>query len=186
MKDSEILALYFARDERALRESANKYGGYCTRIAQSILHNMQDAEECVNDTWLQAWNSIPPAHPEYLQQYLGGITRHLSLDRYRHNNRQSIRSSEVAVALDEVKEMIASDLDVTEQAAQRELIMLIDRFLWTLPERECNVFIRRYYHLDPIRVISKQYGVCVANVKKILPRTRIKLRKFLEQEGYTV
>ena len=167
MKDHEILDLYFARDERALRESSDKYGGYCHSIAQNILHNLQDAEECVNDTWLQAWVSIPPARPARLGQYLGGITRHLSLDKYRQRGKAT-NGGEVTVALDEIGEIVASEISVADQAAQREMLMAIDRFLWELPERECNIFIRRYYHMDEIRMIARRYGLSVANVKKIL------------------
>lgn len=186
MQDRDIIDLYFARNERAIAESSEKYGGYCLGIAQNILRNMQDAEECVNDTWLQAWQSIPPARPDRLQQYLGGITRHISLDRYRHNTRQAVGGGEAALALDEIHDMIASDIDVTVQAQEREMMVAIDRFLWSLPVRECNIFIRRYYHFDAIRDIAKRYGLSVANVKKILSRTRGKLREFLEQEGYVV
>ena len=185
MKDHEILDLYFARDERALRESSDKYGGYCHSIAQNILHNLQDAEECVNDTWLQAWVSIPPARPVRLGQYLGGITRHLSLDKYRQRGKAT-NGGEVTVALDEIGEIVASDVSVADQAAQREMLMAIDRFLWEQPERECNIFVRRYYHMDEIKMIAKRYGLSVANVKKILSRTREKLRAYLKKEGWTI
>ena len=186
MQDHDIIELYFARDERAIRESSEKYGSYCLSIAQNILRNLQDAEECVNDTWLRAWNAIPPARPDRLQQFLGSITRHVSLDRYRRNNRKSNIGSDVSVALDEIQEMLASDVNVVTQAEEREMVAAIDRFLWSLSERECNLFIRRYYHLDAIKDISKRYGLSVANVKKILSRTRTKMREFLEKEGYTL
>ena len=186
MQDRDILDLYFARDERAITESSNKYGKYCLGIAQNILRNMQDAEECVNDTWLRAWNTIPPACPDRLGQYLGGITRHISLDKHRYNTRQSRGGSEVEVAFDEISEVVDSGINVASQAEERELLVAIDRFLWSLPERECNIFIRRYYHLDAIKDVAKRYGLTVSNIKKILSRTRIKLREFLEKEGYTV
>ena len=185
MKDHDIIDLYFARDERALSESSEKYGNYCRSIAQNILHNLQDAEECVNDTWLQAWVSIPPARPERLGQYLGGITRHLSLDKYRQRGKAA-NGGEVTVALDEIGEIVASDVSVADQAEQREMLVAIDRFLWALPERECNIFIRRYYHMDAIKQIAKRYGLTEANVKKILSRTREKLRAYLEKEGWTI
>lgn len=186
MQDRDIIDLYFARDERAITESSHKYGTYCLSIAHNILCNMQDAEECVNDTWLRAWNSIPPACPERLGQYLGGITRHISLDKHRYNTRQSRGGGEVTVAYDEIHEIVDSGINVTTQTEQREMLLAIDRFLWSLPERECNVFIRRYYHLDAMKDIAKRYGLTVSNVKKILSRTREKLRIFLEKEGYTV
>ena len=102
MQDHDIIALYFARSEQAIRESSAKYGNYCLSIAQNILRSLQDAEECVNDTWLRAWNSIPPARPDHLQLYLGGITRHLSLDRYRKLHRDKRGGGEMVLALDEM------------------------------------------------------------------------------------
>ena len=186
MQDCDILELYYARDERAITESSTKYGKYCLSIAQNILYNMQDAEECVNDTWLRAWNSIPPAHPKRLGQYLGSITRHISLDKHRYNSRQARGGGEITLTYEEIHEVVDSGINVTSQVEQRELLLAIDRFLWSLPERECNIFIRRYYHLDAIKDVAKRYGLTVANVKKILSRTRAALRIFLEQEGYTV
>ncbi len=182
MQDRDIIELYYARDERAISESSDKYGSYCLGIAQRILRNMQDAEECVNDTWLRAWRAIPPAYPDHLQQFLGGITRHVSLDKYRQNKRHGTPT----VAIDELCEVVASDVNVVTQAEEREMMIAIDRFLWSLPERECNVFIRRYYHFDEIKDIAKRYGLTQTNAKKILSRTRKSLREFLEKEGYTV
>ena len=186
MDDKTIVALYWERSEAAIAQSEQKYGKYCYRIADNILHCNEDAEECVNDTWVRAWNTIPPAHPDRLGQYLGGITRHISLDKHRHNTRQARGGGEVTVAYEEIHEVVDSGINVSTQVEQRELLLAIDRFLWSLPERECNVFIRRYYHLNPIKDVAKRYGLSVANTKKILSRTRAALRKFLEQEGYTV
>ena len=186
MQDQDIIALYNARNEQAIAESSTKYGYYCTSIALNILHNMQDAEECVNDTWLRAWNSIPPTKPNHLQLYLGGITRHLSLDRFRKNNAAKRGGGELVLALDEVSDVIASEADVPTQVAEQEFSEVFNRFLRSLPERDCNIFIRRYYYLDPITLIAKRYGLSVANVQKILSRTRNKLRAHLEKEGYAV
>ncbi len=182
MQDRDIIDLYFARDERAITETSQKYGAYCMGIAQRILHSLQDTEECLNDTWLRTWNAIPPARPGYLQQFVGSITRHVSLDRYRSNNKRS----SLTVALEEIGEIAASDTDPATQAEEREIVVAIDCFLWALPERECNIFIRRYYHMDAIKQIAKRYGLTEANVKKILSRTREKLRAYLEKEGWTI
>ena len=181
MQDRDIIELYFARDERALAESQSKYGTYCMGIAQRILRNLQDAEECVNDTWLRAWKSIPPARPAYLQQFLGGITRHISLDKYRRNQRTAL-----TVTLDELGDVVNDEPSVPTQAEEREMMLAIDRFLRSLPERECNVFIRRYYHFDEIKDIAKRYKLTQSNAKTMLSRTRTKLCEFLEKEGYTV
>ena len=186
MQDQDIIALYNARNEQAIAESSTKYGYYCTSIALNILHNMQDAEECVNDTWLRAWNSIPPTKPNHLQLYLGGITRHISLDRFRRQNAAKRGRGELMLALDEMHDVVASDADVPSQIAEQEFSESFNRFLRSLPERDCNIFIRRYYYLDPISLIAKRYGLSVANVQKILSRTRNKLRAHLEKEGYAV
>ncbi|MBQ7378310.1 MAG: RNA polymerase sigma factor [Clostridia bacterium] len=182
MQDRDIIDLYFARDERAIAETSQKYGTYCMSIAQRILHNLQDAEECLNDTWLRTWNTIPPARPGYLQQFVGSITRHVSLDKYRSNSRRDA----ITVALEEIGEISASDTDIATQAEEREIVVAIDRFLWSLPKRERGVFIRRYYHFDEIKSIAKRYGLGVSNVKIILSRTRTKLREYLEKEGYAL
>ena len=186
MQDQEIIELYFARNEQAIIESSDKYGYYCTSIALNILQNMQDAEECVNDTWLRAWDSIPPARPNYLQLYLGSITRHISLDRFRSQKAVKRGGGELVLALDEVRDVIASDADVPTQVAEQEFSEIFNRFLWSLSERDCNVFLRRYYYLDPIAMIAKRYGLSVSNVQKILSRTRAKLRAYLEKEGYAI
>lgn len=186
MQDSDIIALYYARNEQAISESSGKYGKYCLGIAHNILRNMQDAEECVNDTWLRAWNSIPPANPDSLQLYLGGITRHLSLDRYRHVHREKRGGGEMVLALDEIGEVVCSDIDVQSQAEESEFYEVFNRFLWALPERDCNVFIRRYYYIDSIDLIASRYSLTNANVKKILSRTRAKLLDHLRKEGYAL
>ena len=186
MQDQEIIELYFARNEQAIIESSDKYGYYCTSIALNILQNMQDAEECVNDTWLRAWDSIPPARPNYLQLYLGSITRHISLDRFRSQKAVKRGGGELVLALDEVRDVIASDADVPTQVAEQEFSEIFNRFLWSLSERDCNVFLRRYYYLDPIALIAKRYGLSISNVQKILSRTRAKLRAYLEKEGYAI
>ena len=186
MQDHDIIALYFARSEQAIRESSAKYGNYCLSIAQNILRSLQDAEECVNDTWLRAWNSIPPARPDHLQLYLGGITRHLSLDRYRKLHRDKRGGGEMVLALEEMQELACPDTDVRTLDSEREFYEVINRFLRARPLRERNLFIRRYYYVDSIEAIARRYGLTVNNVKKILSRTRVKLRDYLEQEGYIV
>lgn len=186
MQDSDIIALYHARNEQAISESSGKYGKYCLSIAHNILHNMQDAEECVNDTWLRAWNSIPPARPDSLQLYLGGITRHLSLDRYRSAHREKRGGGEMVLALDEIGEVACPGTDVQSQAEESEFYEVFNRFLWTLPERDCNVFIRRYYYIDSIDTIAVRYDLSPSNVKKILSRTRAKLLGHLRKEGYVL
>ena len=186
MQDDQIIALYNARDERAIAETDRKYGDYCTSIAQNILHNMQDSEECVNDTWLITWNSIPPICPPVLKHYLGKITRNLSLNRYKAKNRDKRGGGEVALALDELAEVAAPGDDVQSQMERQAFGEAFNRFLHGLPARECDIFIRRYYHLDSVESIAARYGLSTANVFKILSRTRKSLKEFLEKEGFAV
>ena len=186
MQDFEIIALYYERNEQAISESSGKYGKYCLSIAHNILRNMQDAEECVNDTWLCAWKSIPPARPDSLQLYLGGITRHVSLDRYRRAHREKRGGGEMVLALEEIGEVACSDTDVQSQVEEREFYEVFNRFLWSLPERNCNIFIRRYYYIESIATIAAHYGLSKTNVNKILSRTRAKLLHYLREEGYAL
>jgi len=186
VQDNQIIELYNARDERAIAETAQKYGSYCQSIAQNILRNMQDSEECVNDTWLQTWNSIPPACPTVLKTYVGRITRNLSLNRYKANHRQKRGGGEVVLALEELGEVSAQENDVQSQMERLMFADALNHFLWSLPERECNIFIRRYYHLDEVDAIAKRYSLSRANVFKILSRTRQSLKAFLEKEGFAL
>lgn len=186
MQDNQIIELYFRRDERAIAESSVKYGLYCTSIAQNILQNMQDSEECVNDTWLSAWNSIPPAQPSVLKTYLGRITRNLAIDKWRRNHSQKRGFGEVAVALDEISEITASGYTVDDQYRDQEFMRIFNLFLRTLPERDRNVFIRRYYFTDSVPDIAAWFGMTQANVLKVLSRTRSKLKNYLDKEWYEI
>lgn len=186
MKDSDIIALYHARDERAIAVTEQQYGTYCMHIAHNILQNMQDSEECVNDTWLVTWNSIPPARPDVLKTYVGRITRNLSINRRKSKMRDKRGGGEVMLALDELAEVAALGEDVREHYDKLEFAASFNRFLRSLPERDCNIFIRRYYHVDSVESIAKRYGISTANVFKILSRTRQKLKDFLIGEGYAL
>ena len=186
MLDSQIIELYDARDERAIAETAKKYGSFCTGIAMGILQNLQDAEECVNDTWLRTWNSIPPARPSILKAYLGRITRNLALDKYKAAQRQKRGCGELAVAFDEISEITASDYRVDDAWREQEFVELINAFLYSLPERDRRIFVRRYFFTDTVPAIAKRFGISQANVLKILSRTRQKLKNYLDKEWTTV
>ena len=186
MQDQEIVALYYQRNEQAIVQTETKYGAYCTGIAQNILQNMQDSEECVNDTWLHTWNSIPPAKPENLKTYVGKITRNLSLNRLEYRYREKRGGGEVMLALDEIGEVAAPDADLVAQIEREEFSRILNAFLWSLSERDCCVFIRRYYYLESVENISKRYAINQVTVFKILSRARGKLRNALAKEGYTV
>ena len=186
MKDQDIIALYNARDERAIAVTEQQYGTYCMGIAIRILQNMQDSEECVNDTWLITWNSIPPACPDVLKTYVGRITRNLSINRRKSKMRNKRGGGEVELALEELAEVAAPGEDVSSYYERLEFAHSFNLFLRDLPERDCNVFVRRYYHVDSIEDIAKRYGISKANVFKILSRTRQKLKEFLQKEGFAL
>jgi len=183
LKDTEILALYWAREEKAIAETQKAYGGYCYSIAWHILHDKEDSDECVNDTWLRAWNSIPPRRPGRLDLFLGTITRNLSLDRWKGKHTMKRGNGEMTLALDELAECVPDMCSTEETVENAELERLLNRFLHDLPEKECNVFLRRYWYVEEYSEIAKRYGMKLNTVKTSLFRTRAKLRKYLEREG---
>ena len=184
MDDAEIVALYWARDERAVSESAARYGGYCRAIAERILDNREDAEECVNDTWVGAWWSIPPQRPALLSAYLGKLTRRIALKRLRGRLAARRGGGQAALALEELDDCIPGGQRADEALDARELGRLIDRFLDALPETETRVFVCRYWYLDPVAEIAERFGFSQSKVKSMLHRTRGKLRERLQKEGY--
>ncbi|MCM1190701.1 MAG: sigma-70 family RNA polymerase sigma factor [bacterium] len=183
MKDTEILDLYWARDELAIRESQAAYGNYCYSIAWHILYDREDSDECVNDTWLRAWNAIPPNRPGRLGLFLGTITRNLSLDRWKERRTMKRGGGEMPVALDELAECIPDARSTEDAVETAELERLINGFLHSLPERDCNVFLRRYWYMEEYGEIAGRYSMNLNTVKTSLFRTRKKLRRFLEKEG---
>ena len=186
MEDRSIIALYNERNERAIDESANKYGPHCYSIAYNILCDTQDSEECLNDTWLKAWNSIPPTVPNSLKLFLSRIVRNLSFDKYRSKHREKRGGAEIALALDELSEVASAAPSIEDELAEKELQTLISNYLRRLPTRERNVFLRRYYYVDPVSVIAKRFSISESNVFTILSRTRSKLKDLLQKEGYKI
>lgn len=183
MKDAEILELYWARDERAITETQSAYGSYCYSIAWHILYNREDSDECVNDTWLRAWKAIPPGRPGRFSLFLGTITRNLSLDRWKERRTMKRGGGEMTVALDELAECVPDTHSTEDAVAAAELERLINAFLHTLPEKDCNVFLRRYWYVEEYGEIAKRYGMNLNTVKTSLFRTRNKLKEYLEKEG---
>lgn len=182
MEDSQIVDLYWARSERAITESAQKYGSYCYAIAHNILSNAEDADESVNDTWLGAWNSIPPHRPAVLRTFLGKIVRRIALKRWRDRNREKRGGGEVALALEELDECVPAGPAVEDEIAAAELSRSLDRFVSQLPETERRVFLCRYWYLDPIEKIGLDFGFSSTKVRSMLHRTRARLRSHLQQE----
>lgn len=184
MTDEQIVGLYWQRSELALFETKEKYGSYCRTVACNILQNQDDAEECVNDTWLRIWNSIPPQRPAHLRPFLAKITRNLAFDRYKAQTAEKRGSGETALILDELNECVSSGGSAEAQVFARELADSINDFVHTLPRRECSVFVRRYFFAEPIDAIAKKYSLSPNNVMVILSRTRKKLKAHLKKEGY--
>ena len=186
MDDERIVQLYFERNEQAIQETADKYGNYCTSIAKNILGNNEDAEECVNDTYLNTWNSIPPHKPKMLSTFLGKIVRNLSFNRYKHNHADKRGGGELPLVLDELAECVSGNDNVADAFVMKELISAINKFLSTLPEVKRNIFIRRYWHTESIVDIAKRYGMESAAVSMMLNRIRSNLHNYLIEQGYDI
>lgn len=185
MDDSKIIALFFARSEKAIDAISEKYGKLCQMIAVNILGNQQDAEECVNDSYLAAWNTIPPQKPNPLRTYLCKITRNIAVTRYHANTAQK-RNTHYDIALDELEDCLHCADTAESQALARELSYLLDRFLLTLDKRTRVIFVRRYWYAEPVSQIAKDFGMRPNGVSVQLNRTRNKLRIFLIKEGYSL
>ena len=186
MEDSKIIDLYWARKEQALAETDAKYGSYCRTIARNILRNFEDTEECVSDTWLHAWNSMPPQRPGILSAFLGRITRNLSFDRCKYQQAAKRGGGALPLALDELGECIPASGRVEHALEQKELAATIDRFLRTLPEKDCNLFLRRYWYLDSVAALAERFSMNENTVKSRLHRTRLRLKEVLLREGVAV
>ena len=183
MDDKAILELYRTRSDRAIKETSDKYGAYCYRIAYNILSCREDSQECVNDAYLAAWNTIPPKAPAILSTYLGKLTRYISLDRWKRRNAYKRGGGQMPLALEELGDCIPSANSVEESLELAELTRVLDRFLRELPEKECCIFLRRYWYVDGTREIARRYDMAEGSVKSTLYRTRQKLRACLEKEG---
>lgn len=186
VNDAEIIELYFARDEQAIVSTQEKYGKYCFHIALNILFDREDSEECVNDTWMRTWNAIPPRRPDKMQIFLGTITRNLAFDRYKSRRAQKRGGGNIEVALDELSECIPSADTIEELMVAAELEQMIHGFLRSLPEKECNVFLRRYWYVEEYQEIADRYRMNLNTVKSLLFRVRGKLKAYLEQEGIVI
>lgn len=183
MEDNAIIDLYFCRSEYAIVETDKKYGSYCQSVSYNILSNLEDAQECVNDTYMAAWNTIPPQKPSVLSAYLGRITRNISINLWKKSQSAKRGGGEVTLALDELSECVASAKRVEEEIEAAELSKAINDFLLTLRDEERRVFVCRYWYLDAIGTICREFGFSESKVKIMLHRTRQKLRKYLEKEG---
>ena len=180
-RDGEIIELFWQRDERAIRLTADRYGGLCTHVAMNILGNAADAEECVNDTYLKAWNAIPPSRPSVLSAFLIRITRNLALDRFRAKGRLKRREG-LTVMLSELGECIPAP----EEGGAEELMGHIKTFLAAAEDTDRKLFVGRYFHAYEVGRMAEALGLSPNAVSLRLHRTREKLRVYLRQRGYTV
>ena len=184
MDDIEIIDMYWERDQKAIYYTSQKYEVYCYKVAVNILKNKEDSEECVNDTWLAAWNEMPPKRPDILKLFLARITRNSAINALKSRMARKRFASEGIVALEELSECIGDGKDISSELEAKELEASIGRFVSQLPEREGNIFARRYFYTEKIKIIASEYGLTKHNVTVILHRTRIKLRNYLIKEGF--
>ena len=182
MTDAQIVEMYWERNEQAISVTAEKYGTYCYSVAYGILHNEEDSKESVNDTYMSAWNSMPPHKPGILKTFLGKITRRLSIDRWRRKNAEK-RSGETAEVLDELAECISQSGNPIAEMEKEMLDETINAFVKELKDTEQRVFLCRYWYAKPVKEIAKLFGFSESKVKVMLMRTRNKLKARLETEG---
>jgi RNA polymerase sigma-70 factor (ECF subfamily) len=186
MKDEEIVKLYWVRDEQAISESSAKYGSYCMTIAWNILSDDEDAKECVNDTWLHAWNSMPPQKPSLLSSFLGKITRNLSINRYKEKHRVKRGGNNIDLILEELEDVVSGNESPEETILKSELKKEMDNFLSSLPDIQKFMFIRRYWYADSISDIASRFATTNNNVSVTLSRIRKELRSHLRGRGYII
>lgn len=184
MDDTKIVQLYWDRNEQAIPATADKYGNYCTSITKNILGNHEDVEECVNDTYMNAWNSMPPHRPSILSAFLGKIVRNLSFNRYKHDTADKRGGGELPVVLDELSELVSGKDDVEEEICHNELVRSIDTFLDNLSPKQRSIFVSRYWYADSISEIAICHGMNDSAVSMTLSRLRLKLHNYLLERGF--
>ena len=184
MEDREIIQLYWDRNEQAIKATSDQYGHYCKAIARNILNYEEDVEECVNDTYLKAWNSMPTQWPAQLAAFLGKITRNLSFNRYKRQHAGKRGGGEISLVLDELADCVSSADNVEETVDRRELIRAIDTFVRSLSESRRRIFVCRYWYADSVKEIANDRGISQGTVSKILERRRKQLKAYLTERGF--
>lgn len=184
MEDFKIIELFFKRNENAISETEIKYGRYLSKIAYNILFDTEDSEECVNDTYMKAWNSIPPQQPEILSTFLGKITRHLAIDLFRKKHAEKRKNSEYALSLSELDECIPDKFSAEKEFEQKELSESINRFLASLSKENRDIFVCRYFYSDSIKEIASFFKSSESKIKSSIFRSRKALKEHLEKEGF--
>lgn len=186
MDDNTIVELFFERDEAALSELSGKYGGYFSSIAERIVCNREDALSCVNDAYLRAWNTIPPARPNALKAFVGKLVKCAAVSMLRADNAKKRGGGEFAVVLDEISDCVSESGSVEDELEKKELINAINDYLKKCREFDRRAFVLRYWHCESVSEIARRLGSSESKVSVSLFRTRGKLREFLEKEGYAL
>lgn len=183
MEDEQIVELYWQRSDQAIAESDRKYGAYCHTIARNICGSTEDAEECVSDTWLSAWNQIPPKRPGILSAFFGAITRNCAINRVRAARREKRGGGQTDLVLSELGECVAAPDNVEQEIEKKELEKAVRTFVSRLRPGEKNIFLARYYFLSPVAEIARRLGYSESKVKTTLYRLRNRLADYLKEEG---
>ena len=183
MEDTAIVELYWARDQRAITESERSYGAYCRSIAKNILNLYEDAEECVNDTWMRSWNAMPPQRPSRLAAFFGKITRNLALDRWRQSHADRRGGGQIPVALEELGDCVGRRSSVGEDLEAEDTARLISAFLRRKSKLDRQLFVRRYWYMETISELMFWSGLGENQIKSRLHRMRLQLGDYLSKEG---
>jgi len=184
MEDQQIVALYWRRDQLAIAHTQSKYGNYLTKVAYNILYDLEDCAESVNDTYMAAWNAMPPHRPQSLCAFLSKLTRRISIDLLRKKQSAKRGGGEYALSLEELSQCLPGGSDPEEEVNGRELLGSIESFLRSIPAKNRNAFIGRYFYMDPVKEVARYCGLTENHTKVLLHRTRTALREYLQKEGY--
>ena len=186
MEDKKIVELYWQRDESAISETSAKYGNYCMSIAVNILGQLEDARECVNDTYMSAWRAMPPNRPNVLKTFLGKITRNISFNRYKHDRAEKRGGGEISAVLHELEECVSGKASVETELIRHEMVKAIDEFLDTLSEKKRDIFVLRYWCSESVSKIARRFNMKDGTVSMTLNRLRAELRSFLAERGFEI
>ncbi len=186
MQDAQIISLYWQRNESAIEETEKKYGRYLTAIAYNVLADLEESKESVNDTYLTAWNSMPPHKPNVLSAYLAKITRGVSIDILRRRTRSKRVPSECITSLSELSDCVTDGQNVEQEIDMKQLAASINQFIRELPDEARHAFIGRYFYMDPLREVARYCGMSESKAKSLLHRLRLRLKAHLEKEGFEV
>lgn len=185
IEDSELIRLYQLRSERAIAESERKYRAYCLKIAVQVLGDVEDAEECVNDVWLKAWNGVPQEPPRNLRAYFARLTRGLAIDRWRRSHSEKRGAGALPLCLEELSECIPAAGSVEAAVERKELSLVLKRFLNGLEPTRRQVFLCRYWYFDTVPEIAERFGFSRSKTTSMLHRTRKQLKSYLKECGYS-